>query len=438
MVLRAQTARVINEVVSKGKTLDASLGRHLAAFNGADRALGVEISYGGVRWHGFLLALIEKMTGKPASSLDPQLRCLLVAGLYQLWKTRVPDHAAVSETVSAVQLTRAPKLRGLVNALLRRFLRERDSLLAAITEPQARFSHPGWLLNALEADWPAEWQAIAAANNQRAPMWLRVNRLRVTPEDYRLRLHDSFGPDCVEIDESVPDGLRLTQPVSIDRLPGFAEGDVSVQDGAAQLAAEFLDARPGERVLDACAAPGGKTAHVLERAGGQLEMTAIDSDLERLRQVDETLARLALSATTIAADAANPDSWWDGKPFDRILLDAPCSASGVIRRHPDIKFTRRASDIQALAGKQRQLLSSLWTLLAPGGRLLYATCSVLDAENGAIVNEFLGAHSNGRDQSQLLKDNKQALMVSRPAGLQVLPGTQNMDGFFYACIVKQQ
>jgi len=313
--------------------------------------------------------------------------------------------------------------------VLRRYQREQAVLdAAAEAEPVARHAHPHWLLTRLQQDWPDDWQAVCAANNARAPMTLRVNTLRGSPADYQQRLTEAGLAATSQ--PHAPAALVLTEPTDVAALPGFAAGDVSVQDAAAQLAAPLLDVQAGQRVLDACAAPGGKTAHLLEN-NPSAELVALDNDAARLDRVAETLARLQLAARLLHADAGQVVDWWDGKPFDRILLDAPCSASGVIRRHPDIKALRRAVDIDALAAQQARLLDALWPCLAPGGKLLYVTCSVLAAENGRQVKTFL-ARTPDAAALPLAAD------WGRPAGhgRQILPGEADMDGFFYALLVK--
>ncbi len=433
--LRYAAASAANVVVAEGRNLETALASRLQDLPENDRSLTTEIAFGSVRWFGFIDALIASMTGRPTRKLDPQVRMLLVGGIYQLWKMRVPDHAAISETVSAVALTKGAGLRGLVNALLRRFQREGAELIAAVQKPAEQLSHPQWWLDTLKKDWPREWEAIARANNERAPMWLRVNLTRSDLASYQDELQNTVKEPAEQL-SGLPAALKLAQPMSMAALPGFAEGRVSIQDGGAQLATLLLDPQAGERVLDACAAPGGKSAHMLETCNGELILTAIDNDARRLENVQQTLDRVGHQAQLICADAGATESWWDGQAFDRVLIDAPCSASGVIRRHPDIKFTRRARDIPVLAKRQLALLDALWPLLRPGGRLLYVTCSVLDAENSAVVNEFLKQNSNAVTHSKLPAGTNEALMVARPAGWQVLPGTADLDGFYFACIEK--
>lgn len=362
---------------------------------------------------------------------DQDIAALLRIGLYQLIYLRLAPHAAVHETVAAADALNKPWARGLINAVLRNFQRRGNSLLEAVDrEPAVRLSHPEWLLARVQTAWPGDWWRICEANNARAPMTLRVNRRKITVEDYRTEL------EAVKLKSQLhphaPDALMLDETADIAALPGFARGWVSVQDAAAQLAAPTLDCRPGMRALDACAAPGGKTAHALELTG-ELDLLAIDIDAARLARVAEALDRLELSARTVCADAAKPAEWWDGRPFDRILLDAPCSATGVIRRHPDIKWLRRPDDIESLRIRQYDLLLALWPLLVPGGKLLYVTCSILPEENGRQIERFASEHV---DASVRVPDL--AWAQQDEWGTQILPGQGDMDGFYYACMVKQR
>ncbi len=353
----------------------------------------------------------------------------------QLTDTRIPDHAAVSQTVEAARQLRRPKLAGLVNACMRRFQRE-GMADEETDDDEIRWNHPRWLIDVIRKDWPQHWESVLTENNARAPMWLRVNLSRGSAQDYlqRLAAKDMTGVGL----DAVPGAVRLTDAVGVDELPGFADGDVSVQDAAAQVAAIWLlDGQQRRRVLDACAAPGGKTGHVLELGGDALDVVALDSDRARLDSIRDNVARLGRGATIIEADASMPEKWWDGAPFDAILLDAPCSASGVIRRHPDIKRLRRPGDIARLQRLQRGLLDALWPLLADGGRLVYATCSVLAAENDEVVAAFLDEHGDALEIDVLPNNNIRDLMCRKACGYQILPGTAQLDGFYYACLEKK-
>jgi 16S rRNA (cytosine967-C5)-methyltransferase len=343
--------------------------------------------------------------------------------LLQLQHLRVPEHAAVSATVDAAHLLGRPDAAPLVNAVLRRFQRERAELDAALaTIPEARFSHPAWLIEELASDWPDDWEHILEANNAQAPMWLRVNEQRCSRDAYLERLRTSGIGASAAAD--VATAIVLDTPRPVDSLPGFAAGHVSVQDVAAQRAAAFLDLAAGQRVLDACAAPGGKTGHILEACPGLAELWAVDRNEARLARVRENLDRLGLTAKVVTGDATRPADWWDGRPFDRILLDAPCSATGVIRRHPDIKVLRRPEDVARAVELQADLLRALWPLLREGGRIVYATCSVLRRENDAQIAAFQGSQPAGGPGT---------VVASR---CQTLPGETNGDGFYYACLQK--
>jgi len=426
-------AEIVDAVANSGQSLDKAIASREDRVAVDDRSLLRLLSYGTLRHHWRLKSFADALLERPLKPRDSVVAQLLAVGLYQLSETRIPDHAVVSQTVEAARILRRPKLAPLINAILRRALRDRifDS---EPSNENAVHDHPGWLLDALRKDWPDDWRDIVSANNSRAPMWLRVNAARGTAEDYKQRL-EGDGIES-ELLEQAPHAVRLAAPQPVHTLPGFADGDVSVQDAAAQLAAPWLLDGMCGRVLDACAAPGGKSGHLLELGGGQIDLTAIDSDEVRLQLVAENLDRLGLDATLIAADASNPSKWWDGKPFDAILLDAPCSASGVIRRHPDIKHLRRASDIEELAGIQATLLAALWPLLQPGGRLLYVTCSVLAAENEEVVAQFLETTDNAREDDMLQNYNIRDLMRDKACGHQVLPGTAELDGFYFAGLVK--
>ncbi|MBL8201426.1 MAG: 16S rRNA (cytosine(967)-C(5))-methyltransferase RsmB [Chromatiales bacterium] len=420
---RALAARAVAGVLARGQTLDAALEAVLAQerqLEDRDRAQVRALAFGAVRGHHRHRALLKLLLKKPLQGDDPTLEALLSVGLFQLADPDHPDHAAVSATVAATRLLGQERASGLVNASLRRYQREAPALLDRLRpDGAAWFSHPAWLLDHLRADWPEQWQEIAAANQRHPPFWLRVNRNRASVSDYAARVGAELGVGAAPL-AGFPDALRLDSPVPVQRLPGFADGLVTVQDAASQLAAPLLAPEPGMRVLDACAAPGGKTTHLLEVAGGTLDLVAVDIAADRLALVDSNLRRLGLEATLLTGDATLPASWWDGRPFDRILVDAPCTATGVIRRHPDIKLLRRPEDVAGFARRQRLLLDRLWPLLAPGGRLLYSTCSLLRAENQALVGDFLVAGTA-------------RLEHGTPApGLQLLPGDRDTDGFYYA------
>ena len=431
---RAVAAEVIDAVVSRGRSLDAAIEARETKLPARDRPLLRLLAYGVLRNYWALQEWIETLVSRPFRARDSVANALLATGLYQLTDTRVPDHAAVSETVEAVRILRRPKLAGLINACLRRF--QRDELAArAPDSEEARWNHPSWLIDRLRADWADDAEAILAANNERAPMWLRANASRQDAVTCQARLAEA-GIEA-ELLDGVPDALRLATAMPVEELPGFAAGDVSIQDAAAQLAARWLMTGSPQRVLDACAAPGGKSGHLLELGGENFDLTALDSDAGRLERVRENHTRLGLSATIVAGDASKPGEWWNGVPFDAILLDAPCSATGVIRRHPDIKLLRRASDIDDLSRLQASILEALWPTLVPGGRLLYVTCSVLAAENDNVVQGFLESRHDAIEDTVLPNNNIRDLMRRKACGYQILPGTGGMDGFYYACLVKK-
>lgn len=406
--------------------MDAALAEAQSQIsNPADRALIAALTFGVTREWRLLAALAARMWKKAP---PPLAQALILVGLYQLRSMRVPQHAAVHATVAATNALRIPKLRGMVNALLRRFQRDQAKLEAGLSaSPALQTSHPDWLVAALEKDWSQHWQAILSANNQPAPMVLRVNPRQISREKYIQRLaHVGLQASMCE---AAPQALRLHEPAPVEALPGFSDGQVSVQDTAAQLAAPLLDIQPGMRVLDACAAPGGKAAHCLELA--DCELLALDVDDHRLQRVEENFKRLKLAGTTRCADAGQVQDWWDSQPFDRILIDAPCTGTGVIRRHPDIKWLRRKTDVAALAQRQYALLAALWPTLAPGGLLLYATCSVLADEGARVVGAFMQAHSSSAE-----KPISGEWGCADTAGRRIAPGEQAMDGFYYARLVK--
>lgn len=429
---RAVAAKVIRDVVGSKRPLNDALLAHVGALtNPADQPLLQELSYGVLRWWFPLEETALSLLQTPLKPKDQDVMCLLLVGLYQLQHTRIPAHAAVSETVAAVRQLKKHWADKLLNAVLRRFLRQAGETGTSKTlSPEGQYSHPSWLLGALQSAWPEQWPDIVVANNTRPPMTLRVNQLKTDRAAYLRRLQGE-GIDATPAPH-VSCGVILHHPVNVEKLPGFGQGLVSVQDSAAQLAAELLQAKAGERVLDVCAAPGGKTAHLLEATPGLAQLVAVDLDPQRLQRVDENLRRLELSAVLKCGDASQPSAWWDGVSFDRILLDAPCSATGVIRRHPDIKVLRQADDVQRVIHLQQQILDAVWALLKPGGLLLYATCSILPQENENQLALFVERNKNACYQSINASWGHE-----RPYGRQIFPGEDHMDGFYYACMVKR-
>jgi len=434
--VRAEAARVVAEVAIRGRSLDAVLTVDSRATR-QERGLLRALVYDSIRWYLRLDALLERLLARPGQRLEPEVRALAIVGLCQLLYTEIPAHAAVAETVEAARRLGQPRAAGLINAVLRRAQREHSQLAAQLDRDVAvRTAHPRWLVDALAADWGEQSSAILAANNQRPPFWVRVNRRRVSGPQYRNRLADS----AIAVTDSMfgDEALLLAEAVDVADLPGFADGEVSIQDVAAQLGARIVAPAAGERVLDACAAPGGKTGHLLELQPELAQLVAVDVSSERLTRVADNLRRLGASATLVAGDAGAPADWWDGRPFERILLDVPCSATGVIRRHPDIKLLRRSEDIAALAARQSHMLEALWALLAPGGRLVYASCSALQAETVAVVEAFMATGAQARDTTAAVLAAIGAIEATAPAriGRRIAAGTAGMDGFYYACLEK--
>jgi len=393
----------------------SSLWQRYPGLSPQQRAAIQDLSCGTLRFYGQLQALLEYLLEKPLR--DERLRALLLVGMYQLQHTRAAPYAVVDHAVKTAAVLNQRPAKGLVNAILRNFLRKQETLRAlAAAGEVGRYSHPQWWIDKLKAQYPHDYEAILTADNLHPPMTLRVNRRATTKQEYQTLLMNCG----INAEDLGGDALLLKRAVAVNKLPGFAEGLVSVQDAAAQLAAPLLDAQPGMRVLDACAAPGGKTTHILELADAQL--TALDNDAGRLHLIEENLQRLKLKACLICGDAGNPQHWWDGRPFQRILADVPCSASGVVRRHPDIKWLRHETDIGQFAAAQKRIMDALWQCLDRGGKLLYVTCSVFAEENGRQVEAFLERH---RD-TELLPLSMQS---------QLLPDSQH-DGFFYALLRK--
>ncbi len=421
----------MHAVRADGRSLTDALASSPAPPDARDQALLSELSFGAVRHLPRLEALTDRLLLRPLKPNDRILGSLLMIGLYQLMALRIPDHAAVSETVAATRLLQRPRAAGLINASLRRFQRERFELLAQVEQDEAaRWLMPTWLLHRLRAAWPEHWQALVAASNGRAPMFVRVNRKLISTDDYTQRL-STAGIEVEQLPEQ-PQALRLRQPLATDTLPGFSEGLVSVQDAGAQWAAPLLASQPGERILDACAAPGGKTAHLIEHAQGPIELTAIDISADRLETAQATLGRLGLQARVLVGDATHPEPAWADASYQGILLDAPCSATGVMRRHPDIKRLRCDQDIAPLVRVQAKMMDSLWSLLEPGGRLLYLTCSLLPEENEFQITQFLTKHSDAHELPL-----PAALGIARIHGRQLLPTEAGPDGFYFALLLKQ-
>lgn len=422
--LRSLAAQLIERVIDKGESLSAVLPAAQKKVADKDGALLQELCFGVLRTLPQLEAVIGKLMARPLGGKQRVLHYLIMVGIYQLLYTRVPAHAALAETVAGAEVLKRANLKGLINGVLRQFQRQQAELMAEVDQAPQRYLHPGWLLQRLQKAWPENWQPIVDANNQRPPMWLRVNRQHHSRDSWLALLADS-GKVAVP-DETAPDALRLEAPAPVGQLPGFAEGWVTVQDLSAQRCALLLAPEDGEDILDLCAAPGGKTTHILEIAP-RARVLAVDVDAQRLTRVKENLQRLNMQAEVKQGDGRTPAAWCGERQFDRILLDAPCSATGVIRRHPDIKWLRRDRDIAELATLQREILDAVWPHLKPGGVLLYATCSVLPDENDTQIAAFLSRHADARAE---------ALRGGKTSGLQVFPNIDGGDGFFYAKLIK--
>jgi len=445
---RDRAAAALCEVLGRGRSLTAALDdRKQAPARDADRAFAQELAYGVMRWLPRLEVLGDALLQRPLRTRDLDVRVVVLLGLFQLIETRVPPHAVVHASVELARRTRKPWAGGLVNAVLRRWQRENwrvdDVAARGLSEDEllrVRLAHPDWLLRRLREDWPEHWESLCEANNRRPPMTVRVNGLKLERAAWMHALRE-VGLGGVE-HPLARDAVMLEQPCAVGRLPGFEQGWVSVQDAAGQLAAALLAPEPGHRVLDACAAPGSKTCHLLERQPALAGLTALDADATRLQRLQESLTRLGLAERdglqVRAADAGRPETWWDGRPYDRILLDVPCSATGVIRRHPDIKHLRRPDDIRQLTASQLNLLEALWPLLLPGGILLYSTCSVLRQENGGVLEEFLRRHADARsiDPARVAGACGQPWGLRAGPGRQILTGTLEMDGFYYGLLAK--
>lgn len=427
---RTVATHVLTEVIVQKHSLSDCLERHLTDLSdNRDKALAQTLCYGVLRWLPRLQAILRHCVAKPLKAKDQDIEILLLIGLYQFLYLRIPDHAAISATVEVARHLKKEWAVKLVNGVLRNFQRQQQAILLKIDQQiTARLAHPHWFLKRLQQDWPQQWEAIALANNEHPPLTLRINTRQIPVPTYLQSLQQAniiaHPTDYTET------GITLNQAMDVKQLLGFEQGWFSVQDGAAQLAATLLDVPEQAIVLDACAAPGGKTAHLLEKYSiGTL--LALDNQPDRVKRLQNTLARLKLFAQVRCVDAINVNAWWNQQPFDRILLDVPCSASGVIRRHPDIKILRQPSDITQLVQQQAQLLTTIWQTLKPNGKLLYITCSVFAEENQLQIQNFLQKQSDARE-IPIVADWGQAL----PVGRQILPGEHQFDGFYYACLTK--
>jgi 16S rRNA (cytosine967-C5)-methyltransferase len=431
---RQLALKICHSVLTQGQSLSSQLDRQLAQLDDPrDQGLCSELCYGFCRYYFVLSAALKPLLKKPLKGKDVDIQVILVLGLYQIRFMRVDDHAAVNETVNLVLRQKKSWAKGLVNAVLRNYLRQipsDPSERQQLTEQEQQIAYPQWMREQMINDWGPDASTVFEAANRAPPMMLRVDLTQTTREEYLHILADS------QVEASahalIPTAIILQQARAVDQIPGFDDAQVSVQDAAAQIAAPLLDCRPGMRVLDACAAPGGKTLHILQ-ATSDLDLVALDQDANRLQRVAQNLQRAGQQAKLICADAAQTDSWFDGEPFDRILLDAPCSASGIIRRHPDIRLLRKAADISQLVQLQARLLDAMWKLLKPGGQMLYSTCSIFRAENELQIAAFIERQSDCMETPV----NSVQWGRQRPHGRQILPGFNDMDGFFYALLEKR-
>jgi 16S rRNA (cytosine967-C5)-methyltransferase len=433
---RSLAAHAVARILREGVTLDAALKDALAAANPKLAPSVRSLSYGAVRGYYRHEAILGRLLSTPVRSLDFLVRALLSVALYELEDEKTPEYAVVDAAVQTAKATDAVRAAGLINAVLRRYLRERKSLDADIARnPATRHASPVWLADRLRADWPVRWTQLLAAGDAQAPMWLRVNSQRISTEEYLGKLREAgIG---ARAESRVPHAVALDAARDVYDLPGFAEGLVSVQDLGAQCVAFPLGLAAGQRVLDACAAPGGKTALIAERETNLAQLVAVDIDPQRLTRIRENLVRGELRAEILQGDAGSPAGWWDGRPFDRILLDAPCSALGVIRRHPDIRLRKSPSDIDKLPQVQARLLKSAWSMLAPGGRLVYATCTLTRSENRDLVGAFLAATPDAASLPVDAWEGWPNLGEADEFGRQILPGEAGADGFYYAALTKQ-
>lgn len=433
---RTLAAQAVVRVLDEGVRLDAALETTLTA---APRELVPPVrslSFGAVRGFYRHEAILGRVLSQPTKSLESLVRALLSVALFELEDARTPQYAVVDAAVKSAKSGEAARAAGLINAVLRRYLRERRTLDADIARnPALRHASPQWLAERLRADWPGRWTQLLAAGDAQAPMWLRVNRRRAAAGDFLQTLRTA-GIDA-RLEPRVPQALVLGTPRDVGDLPGFAEGLVSVQDLGAQCAAFPLALEPGLKVLDACAAPGGKTALMAESEPGLAKLTAVDIDSARLALVRQNLERGGLGAEVLSGDAASPGAWWDGTPFDRILLDAPCSALGVIRRHPDIRLRRLPKDIDRMPPIQGRLLAAAWGMLARGGRLVYCTCTLTRSENRGVIGAFLENTPDARVVPVREWPAWPGFGEADEFGVQILPGEAGADGFYYAALTRQ-
>lgn len=433
MNVRAIAAKTLAPVLRQTASLSSTFEANRAKIDENERSLFQELCFGTLRHYFHLDSQLSRLLGKPLRNKDADVKALLLIGLHQLLNMRVPDHAVISETVNASAKLKKPWAKGLINGVLRQTTRVQESEQEQ-ENLEAVYNHPAWLIGKLRKSWPDHWQHILEANNQQPPIHIRIN-LRETTRDAYIDALSSNGINYSESEHSHT-CIRIDSKQDIKLLPGYDQGLFSVQNEAAQLSAPLLQLQPQQRVLDACCAPGGKSTHILEHCPAISELVSIDLEESRLSRVKENINRLQLADLNhqlICADALDLEAWWDKTPFDRVLLDAPCSATGVIRRHPDIKLLRRPDDLDKLAELQFSLIEAMWGVLKPGGILLYATCSVLPQENERLIERFLKQTANAKE---LAFDNNELWGLKRPYGRQMFPENQGYDGFYYARIQK--
>ena len=434
VIVRVQSSLVLNQVIHGKRSLDRAIEQAHKDIDDNEKPLLTNICYGTLRFYWELKAKIDQLLSQPLKKKDKIIENLLQSAIFQIDKTRIPDHAVVSQTVEASRKLNKGHFSSLINGILRTYLRS-DRDIEKITE-EIKFNHPNWMIEKIKQDWPLNWEEILKKNNDRAPMWLRVNQKKIETKKYLKQFltdESKIEADNMQLNDYA---ICLKTPISVKYLPGFEEGYVSIQDGAAQLAVDVLLENKSGRILDACAAPGGKTAQLIENIDSTSTVTAIEMDSERAELINENLLRLGHSTEVIVDDASDIESWWDSIFFDLILLDAPCSSSGVIRRHPDIKHLRRKDDIYTFQKKQLKIISAMWKILAPKGRLLYVTCSIFKEENDEVMNQFLEKHDNVALQDLLLNNNILEKMIKTRYGYQLFPGTINTDGFYFSCLKK--
>ncbi|WP_415892945.1 16S rRNA (cytosine(967)-C(5))-methyltransferase RsmB [Neptuniibacter sp. PT8_73] len=428
--VRALAAQILTPLLKNKGSLNTQFAAIERRCPEKDRGLLRELCYGTMRYHPQLNAIIKLLQNRPFKFRDIDIKAIVLVGLYQLKHTRIPAHAAISESVEACKELDKAWAGKVVNALLRRFQREQEEIEDYLKDDDSyQFNHPEWMIAKLKNNWPDYWQAILTVNNEQAPLTLRVNQRSTAREDYLQQLTPIIAAEATQFSDQ---GIKLAESVNIETLPGYGVGAFSVQDEAAQLSANLLDLQPEQRVLDACAAPGGKLCHILEHEPKLAQVDAVELEQKRIRRVEENLERLRLKANLKVADAAT-QTWWDGTDYDRILLDAPCSATGVIRRNPDIKYLRQGEDIHETAKLQRAILDNCWSMLKPGGKLLYATCSIFPQENGRLIKQFVTQTANAKHLPIEAEWG-----IEQEYGRQLFPQSNGHDGFYYALLEKTE